>query len=177
MNHALLAFSCCALLLVIAVQDFLVIPLRNETVSAGLTGPYHVLLDASYVPLSLALLLGFSGWMEVFAAISAVALLFVAATNTAWRFFDVLTEGEHALWHSRCTLIVFASAIALQVSGDHSGFWALTMLNIIIPGVCYAYFHFKPTTIKGVTIEASPAAEKLYIFFLCLWLIIWAVTH
>lgn len=174
--HVLLALACLALLGVIAVQDWLYIPLRNETISAGLTGPYHVLLDASYVPLSVALVFSFHGWMAVFADIAAVALLLVAATNTAWRWFDALTDGQHSKWHSRFTLVVFVSALLLQVACDHGFRWILTELNVIFPAMVYAYFHFKPTKIGGTVVEASPAAEKSYVLGLCLWLIIWSLS-
>lgn len=172
--HALLPLSCVALLVVIAVQDFLYAPLRNETISAGLTGPYHVLLDASYVPLAIALVTSFRGWMEFFAVVASMALLLVAATNTAWAFFDSLTDKQHSLLHSTFTLVVFVSALALQVAGDHEWRWALTALNVLIPAIVYAYFHFKPTMIRGVAIAASPAAEKAYVSGLCIWLTIWS---
>lgn len=174
MTHAFLALACLALLLVIAAQDWLYKPLRNETISAGLTGPYHVALDAAYVPLAAALCLNFSGHplMRVFAVISAVALILVAATNTAWRFFDLVTDGAHALWHSRFTLAVFTSALALQIAGDHGWRWGLTALNVLVPGAIYAYFHYRATIIDGVSVAASPAAEKAFVGFLCLWLIV-----
>lgn len=175
MSHAFLALACLLLLGVIAAQDYLVPALRNETISAGLTGPDHVLLDAAYVPLAVALLLAFDGWMELFAAIAAVSLVAVAATNTAWRFFDSLTDGEHALWHSRFTLAVFTSALALQLAGDHGWLWWLTALNVAIPVVAYAFFRFEKTNIDGTVISASPAAEKLYVAGLCIWLIAWAL--
>lgn len=173
--HLFLALACLALLLVIATQDYLVPGLRNSTISAGLTGPYHVLLDAAYVPLAAALLLAFHGWMELFAVIAAVALLLVAATNTAWRWFDLITDGGHAKLHSIFTLVVFAAALALQFVGDHGWRWGLTIANVVVPAFCYAYFHVRTVTIRGVTIQASPAAEKLYVAGLCLWLIVWAL--
>jgi hypothetical protein len=175
MSHVFLALACLALLLVIAAQDYLVPALRNETISAGLTGKEHALLDASYVPLAAALCLAFTGWMEVFAVIAAVALLLVAATNTAWRFFDLITDGAHSTWHSRFTLVVFTSALALQVSGDHGWWWALTAANVAIPAACYAYFHYRATIIDGVSVAASPAAEKVFVLGLCVWLIAWAL--
>lgn len=178
MTYAFLTLSCLALLGVIAAQDYLYKPLRNETISAGLTGPYHALLDISYVPLAAALCIAFDGWMELFAMVAAAALLLVAATNTAWRFFDGLTDGEHALWHSRFTLVVFASALALQLAGDRGSLWWLTAANVAIPAAAYAYFRFRPTEIKAMSIsalEASPAAEKLYVLGLCVWLIVWAL--
>ena len=175
MSHAFLALACAALLGTIAVQNWLYAPLRNETISAGLTGPYHWYLDASYVPLSAALLMVFHGWMEAFATVAGISLILVAVTNTFHTWVDSLTKGEHSLWHSRFTLVVFCSALALQIAGDHGWMWALTVLNVLIPGACYFYFHFRKTTIRGTLIAASPAGEKIYVAFLCLWLIVWAL--
>lgn len=183
MSHAFLALSCIALLGVIAAQDWLYIPLRNETISAGLTGPYHWWLDASYVPLSIAVathyhgLPGALGFIQgALGIVAALSLILVAATNTGYRWFDKKNFGgvNHSVWHSRFTLAVFTSVLALEIAGDirtHSLGW-LTGLNVIIPAIAYAYFHFRPTTIKGVTIAASPAAEKLYTLGLCVWMIV-----
>ncbi|MGH2902163.1 MAG: hypothetical protein ACRDK7_00995 [Solirubrobacteraceae bacterium] len=177
MSHATLALACLGLLAVIAAQDWLYPPLRNESISAGLTGPYHALLDASYVPVSATLILACrgQGWMEAFAVIAGVALLLVAASNTAWRFFDSVSGGRHAKLHSTFTLVVFASVLALQLVGDRGGMWTITALNVLMPAVAYAYFHYRPTTIYGTTIAASPAAEKLYVAGLCAWLIAWSI--
>ncbi len=177
MSHIFLALACLLLLAAIAAQDYLVPALRNETISAGLTGPDHVLLDASYVPLAAALFLAFRGHalMELFAAIAAIALLLVAATNTAWRFFNALTDGQHSLWHSRFTLVVFTSALALQLAGDYGWRWWLTALNVAIPAAIYAWFHFRRTDIAATWIAASPAAEKAFVAGLCVWLIVWAL--
>ena len=174
MPHTFLALSCVALLLTIAAQNLWWPPLRNETISAGLTGRYHVLLDASYLPLSVALCLNFRGHiaMEIFAWIAALALLLVAATNTAWRWFDALTDGGHSKLHSAFTLVVFTSALALQVAGDSGWRWGMTIANVVVPAMIYAYFHVRPTVIRGVTVQASPAAEKAYVTLLCLWLIV-----
>jgi hypothetical protein len=172
-----LALACLALLGVIAAQDWLYKPLRNETISAGLTGPYHALLDASYVPLAAALWFAFDGHplMRLFGTIAGAALLLVALTNTAWRLVDRFTAGGHALWHSRFTLLVFTSALALQLAGDHGWLWWLTAANVAIPGACYAWFHWRRTDIAGTIIAASPAAEKLYVLGLCSWLIVWGL--
>lgn len=175
MTHAFLALACIALLGTIAAQDYLVPALRDQTISAGLTGPYHWYLDASYVPLSAALCLPFHGWMELFGIVAAVALLLVAATNTFHTFVDRLTGGKHSLWHSRFTLIVFTSAIALQMAGDHGWWWGLTIANVLFPGACYLYFRMVGTDIDGTEIAASPAAEKLFVLGLCIWLILWAL--
>jgi len=176
-SHAFLILSCISLLAVIAAQDWLVPALRNQTISSGLTGPMHVLLDAVYVPVALSVALGFSGHpaMEVLAGISAAALILVAVTNTAWAWVDRITKGKHSLWHSRFTLVVFVSVLLLEVIGDHGTLWGFTALNIIVPASAYAYFHLRPTNIDGVVVAASPAAEKLYVLGLCVWLIAWAL--
>jgi hypothetical protein len=177
MNVALI-LSCIALLLTIAAQDFWYAPLRNETVSSGLTGPYHVLLDASYIPLAAVLCFYFNGqpWPMFFAVVAAVSLLIVAASNTAWRWFDTLTDGEHTDVHSSATLVVFISALMLQMVTNHGWHWWLTVANVLVPVECYFYFHYKPTVINGITIAASPAAEKLYITGLCVSLIALAAS-
>lgn len=175
--HIFLALACAALLGTIAAQDYLYKPLRNETISAGLSGPYHWYLDASYVPLAAALCIAFRGhpWMTLFAVIAAVALILVAVTNTFSTFVDKLTKGQHSLWHSRFTIVVFVAALLLQIAGDSDWRWILTALNVIIPGACYLYFHLESTDIDGVVIQASPAAEKLYVTGLCIWLIAWVL--
>jgi hypothetical protein len=171
----LLPLASIALLGVIAYQDWKVPTLRNATVSSGLTGQYHALLDASYVPLSVALLMSFHSrpLMAIFAVIAAISLLMVAATNTAWAFFNSITDGEHSLWHTRFTIAVFVSGILLQVAGDSGWRWALTAATIAVPAAACGYFAWKPTVIKGTQIAASPAAEKLYIAGLCIWLAAW----
>lgn len=178
MIHALLALACVALLGVIAVQDWFVKSLRNETISAGLTGPLHWWLDGSYLVLAAALCIAFPAHplMEVLAVVSSIALLLVASTNTFWKWWDAETGGRHSIWHSRFTVAVFVSALALQVAGDHGWFWALTGLNVAIPAAVYVYFHLTRADVDGVIVSASPAAEKAYVLGLCLWLIIWAAT-
>lgn len=177
MPHIYLVLSCLALLGVIAAQDWLYAPLRNETISAGLTGPYHWWLDAAYVPVSLSVALSFAGhpWMEVLGVIAAISLLLVAATNTFHVFVDKITKGQHALWHSRFTLVVFCSVLLLEVLGDHGWRWWLTALNVAIPAACYGYFHFIGADVDGTEIAASPAAEKLYVLGLSIWLIVWTL--
>jgi len=175
-----LAISAIALLAVIAVQDFLVPALRNKTISSGLTGPDHVLLDAAYVPLAASMFLAFlgQGWLEAsLAAIAAVSLVLVAVTNTAWKWVDSLSKGQHATWHSRFTVAVFISALAVQAVANHGWYWLLTALNVLVPGACYAYFHYRKTTVDGVVIQASPAAEKLYVAGLCTWLAMWGLVR
>lgn len=177
MTHAFLALSCLALLIVIAAQDWLYAPLRNETISAGLTGPYHWWLDISYLVLAVALVGSFTAHplMEVLAVVSAVALLLVASTNTFWRWWDRETLGNHSLWHSRFTVAVFASALLLQLAGDHGWLWGLTVLTVALPAGVYGYFHLERTDIEGTVVAGSPAAEKIFVMLLSVWLIAWAI--
>lgn len=177
MTHAFLALAALALLVVIGLQDYLVPSLRNATISSGLTGRYHVLLDVAYVPLAASMFTSFGGHlvMQILAAIAGLALVGVAATNTAWRFFDRVTDGQHSLWHSRLTITVFASALLLQVAGDHGHRWLLTLLNLALPAAAYVYFATEKTDIEGIVIAASPAAEKLYVAGLCVWLFAWSL--
>lgn len=175
MTHAFLALAALVLLIVIALQDYLVPSLRNATISSGLTGRYHVLLDVVYVPLAASMFMSFRGHlvMEILGGIAGLALVGVAATNTAWRFFDKLTDGQHSLWHTRLTLTVFVSALLLQIPGDQDGRWILTLLNLALPAAAYVYFATENTDIEGIVVAASPAAEKLYVAGLCLWLMVW----
>jgi len=178
-SHLLLIFACVLLLGTIAFQDYTVTPLRNETVSAGLTGPEHWLLDASYVPIAVMLPVVFRNSipMLLLAIVSSVALLLVASTNTFHVWWDARTGGKHALWHSRFTLTVFTAALALQIVGDfkHPLMGILTVLTVAVPAMAYAFFHFDRTDIDGTWIAASPAAEKLYIAFLCVWFVAWCL--
>lgn len=177
MTHAFLALACLALLGAIGAQDYLVPSLRNETISAGLTGPYHWWLDGTYLVLAVALVGSFAAHplMELLAVVSAVSLLLVASTNTFWRWWDRETLGNHSLWHSRFTIAVFTSALLLQIVGDHGWWWGLTALNVLVPAAIYTWFHCRITLIEGVSVAASPAAEKAYVAFLCVWLIAWAL--
>lgn len=175
MTH-FLAFAAILLLAAIALQDFLVPSLRNATISSGLTGRYHVLLDVAYVPLAVAMFTSFYGRlaMQILGGVAGALLIGVAATNTAWRFFDRITDGQHARWHSRLTIALFVTAILLQIPGDGHGRWMLTVLNLALPAAAYAYFALLwPTRVDGVLVAASPAAEKLYVAGLCIWLMAW----
>ena len=176
MTHAFLALASLLLLLVIALQDYLVPSLRNATISAGLTGPMHWVLDGSYLLLAIALVLPFNGGMDVLAALSAIALLLTAATNT---FGDAIDRrygvGVHSLWHSRFTIATFVCALLLQIFGDHGWHWGITVLTVAIPAGAYGYFHTEKTDIDGTVIAASPAAEKLFVAGLACWLIVWAL--
>jgi hypothetical protein len=148
----------------IAAQNYLVPALRQETISSGLTGPLHGALDASYVILAAALVLGFTGLMEWVAIVAALALVLTAATNTFGTWVDKVTGGKHALWHSRFTIVVFSSALALEALGNTHALWAVTGLGIAAPAVIYALT------------ERSDYAEKLAVLGISVWLIAWALS-
>jgi hypothetical protein len=175
MIHLPLALACIALLGTIAAQEYLYTPLRDETISAGLTGPYHWWLDLSYVILAWALVQAFGHtWSEPFAFVSACALVMTAATNTFGTWIDQHI-GNHSELHSGFTIVTFAGALVLQMVTDNGWQWWLTVASILLPLVGYLYFHFKPTSIKGVLIQASPAAEKIFVLLLCIWLTAWSL--
>ena len=172
MKSPFLALACLALLGVIAAQDWLYKPLRNETISSGLTGPYHWWLDASYLVLAVALIGSMRGHvgMELLAVVAALALCLTATTNTFGAWWDAHL-GDHSLWHSRFTIVVFVSGLALELAGwNHWRIW-LTFFNVAFPAALYARFRWWPTD----GIAASPAAEKAYVLVMCLWLITWAL--
>lgn len=172
-----LVLTCIALLGVIAAQDDLVPALRNETISRGLSGPYHWYLDAAYLLLAIAIVGASSGFfMRLFAVLAALALVATAFTNTFATLVDKWTAGQHSLWHTRATIAVFVAAFLVELTGDQSTLRvALTVLTVAAPAIAYLWFEYRPTTIQGVTVAASPAAEKLYVTGLCLWFIAWAL--
>lgn len=163
--HLFLALASLAVLAVVAVQDYLVLPLRQESISAGLTGPYHWYLDASYLALAAALVISFNGTHGlILASLSAVSLILTAITNTFGTFVDTFTGGKHALWHSRFTAVVFLSALALECFMNHGPvMWTLTVVNVAAPAVIYL--------LSG----NSPYTEKVGVLVLCLWLVAWAL--
>lgn len=165
MSHVALALASLALVGVVVAQDFLYSPLRQETISAGLTGPYHWWLDGSYVLLAAALIWATAGCglAHMLAAVAGVFLILTAATNTFSQFFDGVTHGQHARWHARCTLGVFVFALALEVSLNHGPLWGLTVVNVSVPAALYALS------------RRSDYTEKVGVLIICLWLVVWAV--
>ena len=165
--HLLLALAALAVCAVVFVQDYLVPALRTESISAGLTGPYHWYLDASYVVLAAALVTSFhaAGFRaEYLAMLSATALILTAVTNTFGTWVDTFTSGQHAKWHSIFTAVVFVSALALEAVSDHgSVMWSLTAANVGAPATVY------------LLTRNSPDTEKVGVLILCLWLVAWSL--
>jgi hypothetical protein len=164
--HFFLALAALGIVAVVAVQDYLVLPLRQESISAGLTGPYHWYLDTSYLILAVALTLAFRGTNGAWPAwVSSVALILTAITNTFGNEVDVLTGGRHARLHSLFTGVVFLSAFALELVMSHgAALWALTATNVAAPACIYL--------LSG----NSPYTEKIGVLVLCFWLVSWSLT-
>lgn len=165
--HILLALASIALVGVIAAQDYLYPPLRQESISAGLTGPYHGYLDASYVVLAAALVVAF--WplgplVAALASVAAAALLLTGATNTFGTWVDTFTNGQHSKWHTIFTAVTFVSAFALECVVNHGAvFWTITAGNVAAPAIVY------------LLSRNSTYTEKVGVLGLCLWLVAWAL--
>lgn len=165
--HILLALASIALVGVIAAQDYLYAPLRQESISAGLTGPYHGYLDASYVVLAAALVVAF--WplgplVAALASVAAAALLLTGATNTFGTWVDMFTNGQHSKWHTIFTAVTFVSAFALECVVNHGAvFWTITAGNAAAPAIVY------------LLSRNSTYTEKVGVLGLCLWLVAWAL--
>ncbi|MGH8260959.1 MAG: hypothetical protein ACREUG_14860 [Steroidobacteraceae bacterium] len=166
MSSALLTFASLALLGVIAAQDYLYAPFRQETISQGFNGPNHLWLDGSMLLLAIALCVGASGrWpLEAFAIVTSIGLIGIAVTNTAWRWVDGLTGelGGHERWHLAFTAIVFLGAFAFEAAGNRGALWWLTAVNIAAPIVVW------------LLSRRQDYAEKVGVLILCIWLIAWA---
>lgn len=173
-HHIALALAALALPIVIAWQDFLVPALRNNTISAGLYQKMADwrLLDLSYCALSISLVVAFRHagfWSVALSNVAAGALLVVGASNSFSTWFD-REFGDHSVVHSSATIAVFISAFALQLVNDHGWLWFVSGLTALFPLAAYLFFTYRPTVIQGVQIAPSPAAEKLFVSWLCLWL-------
>src|SRR5271157_2613630 len=103
-----LALAALLLLVVIAYQNYAYPPLRQETISDGLYGPYHWLLDGAYVVLGTALVMAFrgKGLSELLAWIAASGLAITAVSNTFSGFVDKLTKGKHSQIHTWATVVM-----------------------------------------------------------------------
>jgi hypothetical protein len=164
------------LLIVIVVQDYLYPPLREETISDGLYGPYHWYLDAAYVVLATALVMAFDG--EWIADVAAGALMVTAITNTFSGWVDKIKAGLHTTLHTWFSILMYISMLGLEAthnnsSGMSSGMWWLSGLGIVFPVAIYGLFQVD----KSLKIAAGPAAEKMAVLSLCVWLIVWSLLQ
>ena len=159
------------LLVIIAVQNYLYPPLRQETISDGLFGPYHWWLDGAYVILAVALCYTFAGWSEVLASVAAASLMVTAVSNTFSTWVDRVTGGLHVKIHSIFTIILFLSMLGLQAVENHGSQWIWTAVNLAAPAIVYLI----TSKDKSLNIAPLPAAEKMFVLFLCVWLIGWSL--
>lgn len=159
-----LALAALLLLVVIAAQNYLYPPLRQETISDGLYGPYHWLLDGAYVVLATALVHAFlgKGFAEVLAFVAAGCLMVTAITNTFSTWVDSFKKGIHTNLHTWFTVGMFLTMLTLE--GTQSG-WKWLAANIGLPVVVFGALKvLKSKLLPG------PAAEKTAVLVLCSWL-------
>lgn len=154
------------LLGVIAVQNYLYPPLREETISDGLYGPYHWLLDGAYAILATALVLTFIGQGLVAQCLAysiAGCLGITAMSNTFSVWVDKITGGLHSKIHTWFTILMLLEVLFLE---SIQSSWVWTVVNIGLPvlvGGSLALF-------KKLGIAPGPAAEKTAVAVMCAWL-------
>lgn len=159
-----LTLAALLLLVVIAAQNYLYPPLRQETISDGLFGPYHWFLDGAYVILATALISAFwgSGLASALAIAAGGCLMVTAITNTFSSWVDKMKPGIHVKLHTWFTIGMFLAMLTLQ--GITSG-WPWLAANIGLPLVAFgACKLFKSKLVPG------PVAEKTAVAVLCAWL-------
>jgi hypothetical protein len=166
-----LTLAALLLLLVIIAQNVLYPPLRQETVSDGLYGPYHWFLDGAYVVLATALIFAFEGKGigETLSLVASGALMVTAITNTFSTWVDKIKVGLHTKLHSWFSVGMFVSMLGLEYTQNHSWLWYLSGAGLVLPIVTFGLCQ-----IKSLKVAAGPAAEKVAILFLCLWMIAWS---
>lgn len=174
MSTIFLALSALLLLVVITVQNYLYPPLREETISDGLYGPYHWWLDGAYVVLATALSFAFHGrgLAETLSLVAGGALMVTAVTNTFSGWVDKLKIGLHTKLHSWFSIIMFLSMLGLEATQNHGWFWWLSGAGIVAPVVTFGVFQ----VFKKSGIAPGPAAEKTAVLFLCSWLIAFSLV-
>ncbi len=167
LSHIFLVLACLALLGVIAAQDYLVPRLRAKPISTGLYGnPYKWYLNGSMVLLAVAVygVVGFGGVVGIFAALTAISLVMVAATDTFHKLLDSLTHGHHEVLHLAFTGATFAGGAMLEVMSGHGWLlWCITVINFGLPLGLYLGTH------------RMDYVEKAAVLFLVIWLIVWAL--
>jgi hypothetical protein len=161
--HLYLALACASLLAVVGVQDYLVPVLRQKSISAGLTGPYHWYLDAAMFLLAAALIVAFrhSHWYQsLLAEAAGVSLIFTALSGTYTTNLGV--NGEKI--HSALTAVTFVLAIVLQLVFNHTpAMWTITGFGIV--GAILTHF----------LVPVASTTEKMGVLGLCAWLIAWSL--
>lgn len=166
-----LTFAAFLLLAVITLQNYLYPPLREETISDGLYGPYHWFLDGAYVVLATAIVFAFKGHgtaSEVLSIGAASALMVTAVTNTFSGWVDKIKVGLHVTLHTWFSIIMFLLMLGLEASQNRGGLWYLSAVGIVMPVVAFGLCQ-----LKSLKVAAGPLAEKTAVLFLCMWLMSW----
>jgi hypothetical protein len=168
-SYLLLAAASLGLLGMVAAQDYLYPPLREKTISSGLTGPYHWWLDAAFLCLSAALVGAFWGHgVSAYLAIaSSVFLVLTGISGTFTTWLDAFTSNQGEVWHTRFTAVTFVLAIALQfvTNGPSVLLWCMTLGGMLFPIAT----HF--------LVPNASVTEKVGVTQLCLWLVAWSVSE
>ncbi len=165
-----LATAALLLLVVIAVQNYLYPPLRQETISDGLYGPYHWFLDGAYVILATALIMAFKGHgvAEILSLVIAACLGITAISNTFSGWVDKITKGMHSKIHTWFTIVMLLTMLGLEATQKH-GLLSVA-LNVGLPVLAGGFF----TLFKKFKMVPGPVAEKTAIAVMSAWLIAWS---
>jgi hypothetical protein len=167
-----LALAAILLLGVVAVQNYLYPPLREETISDGLFGPYHWFLDGAYVVLGTALVHAFHGMglASFLADVIALCLGVTAVSNTFSGIVDKLTHGMHSKIHTWFTMVMFLTMLGLEYT--QMG-WKMVVANVAIPALVGGFF----TVFKKWKIVPGPAAEKAAVAVMCAFMVAWSILR
>lgn len=162
--HLYLALASALVCAVVVVQDVIVPVLRQKSISAGLTGPYHWFLDGAFLLLAGALATSFRypapAIQSALATGSAASLLLTGASGTWTDTLDKYTNGKGEKIHAACTAVTFSLALALQVVTNHNPYmWGMTCMSVAAAGVT----HF--------LVANASVTEKVGVLGLCSWLI------
>lgn len=164
-HHLLLAVGALSILVVVVAQDILVRKLQQESISSGLTGPYHWVLDGAFLLLAVALYLAFqhgTDWQKWLSAGSAVSLVLTGISGTWTTWLNKYTNGEKV--HVIFTALTFSLALALQVVSNHDvGMWGMTVWGVLAAGVTH------------YLVANASVTEKIGVLGLCGWLVAWAL--
>lgn len=168
MSSIAVAFAALAVIGVVTAQNIVNPVFRQQTISQGLNGRWHVALDGAFGLLAASLVWVAWGhwWLETTAIVSAIGLVGISVTNTAWRWVDSLVGrlGGHEPAHLAFTAVVFLGAAAFELAGEHGGLGWLSGANLLVP-----------LAIWGLT-RRQDLTEKAGVLLLCWWLFAWAVS-
>jgi hypothetical protein len=162
MTNIFLAAAAALVPAVVTVQNALIPKLRQQSISSGLTGPYHALLDASFAALSVALALAFAHGTVAQRVLAYAAGALLVATGVTGTWTDKIKDGEKL--HTIFTALTFGAALMLQaVSNQSAPMWTITGAGIAAAAVTH------------YLVPVASVTEKIGVLGLCAWLIGWAL--